>query len=91
MPDCVSIPAPRGGPYLWFELPEGCDAEEFADLADKRNVFISLGRLYSFGSYAKRCFRVNCCATKNANELVRAAKALGSLLTTYLERKILTG
>ncbi len=87
IPGCVIVLEPRGGPYLWFELPEGCNAEEFANLADEHNVFVSLGMLYSFSCYAKRCFRVNCCAIKNTNELLKAAEALGSLLTTYLERK----
>ena len=87
IPDSVAIKKPQGGPYLWVELPVGYDAEEFADLAEERNLYVSPGRLYSFRSYAKRCFRLNCCATKNINELEKAANSLGALVTTYLERK----
>ncbi len=83
-PEALRVFMPRGGPFMWFELPEGFDADALYAFAARQNVFIAPGQLFSSGVRAKRSFRVNCCVTADPVRLAGSAQALGRVVTEFL-------
>jgi DNA-binding transcriptional MocR family regulator len=50
---------PRGGMFLWCELPEGLDAADIARRALAENVVLAPGNAFSVAQSANRFLRFN--------------------------------
>lgn len=50
---------PRGGPFLWAELPEGLDSGRVAQAAMRRGVVLAPGNAFSAGGRAGHYLRFN--------------------------------
>jgi DNA-binding transcriptional MocR family regulator len=85
LPDGVKIPMPRGGHYLWCELPNGVSARDFSNFAEERyNLLVAPGRVFSSLDGADRFFRVNCCTVKDSAIMANAAETLSRAAAQYL-------
>ncbi|MDR3278506.1 MAG: PLP-dependent aminotransferase family protein [Oscillospiraceae bacterium] len=85
-PPSLIVSKPRGGPYLWCELPEGKNMRELADVAAEYNLLLAPGRVFSSMENADRCFRVNCCTVWERENILGAAETLSEALIRYLSR-----
>ncbi len=83
-PPGLRIYGGESGPYLWIELPEGTVTKDFSTLASKNRVFVAPGPMFSSMEDSRRCFRVNCCAHRAAKSVTADARALGAMITEYL-------
>jgi DNA-binding transcriptional MocR family regulator len=50
---------PRGGPFLWLELPRGCDAEALAAAAPGHGFSLAPGTWFSARRHYRRFLRLN--------------------------------
>lgn len=50
---------PRGGFYLWCQLPEGCDSSNLAKVALTQNMVLAPGNVFSASQSAARFMRFN--------------------------------
>lgn len=66
---------PRGGLFLWAELPPGLDAAEVSRLAMRAGVVLAPGDAFSIGRIAGRFLRFNAaqCAAPRVFEVLEEA------------------
>lgn len=69
---------PRGGHFLWVELPPGYDAVDLSHAAAGEGISIAPGVLFSSRQHYRRNFRLNF-AVKWGPEVERAIERLGQL------------
>ena len=75
---------PRGGHFLWVEMPKACDSVVLSQLAMKENISIAPGILFSSRGLYRNCFRLNCtvhCTDEAVNAVRRLGELAGSLIT----------
>ena len=58
-PAGTTCTSPRGGFFLWVELPAGYDSFELFKLAAREGISLSPGRLFSRGNTYKNCIRLS--------------------------------
>ena len=85
-PEGLRIYGGESGPYLWIELPEGTVTKEFSRMASENRVFVAPGPMFSSMEDSRRCFRVNCCGRRAPKNVAADARALGAMLTEYLNK-----
>lgn len=68
---------PKGGLFLWVELPEGLDAAAVARRAMAQGIVLAPGNVFSVGRTADRHMRVNVaqCGSPRVFEVIRDALA----------------
>ena len=59
-PAGTTCTSPRGGFFLWVELPAGFDSFELFRRAEEEGISLSPGRLFSRGNTYKNCIRLSC-------------------------------
>lgn len=59
-PPGTRVSRPRGGLFLWVELPRGIDSELLFERAVERNITIAPGTLFSPGDCYRSCLRLSC-------------------------------
>ncbi|MBR5491446.1 MAG: PLP-dependent aminotransferase family protein [Oscillospiraceae bacterium] len=84
-PKGTKVEEPKGGPYLWVGLPEGCSANKLSEMAKKIGVSISPSHLFNAKEDMANYFRFNCVATHLTEKSIEAVKKLGSLAHTLAE------
>jgi DNA-binding transcriptional MocR family regulator len=70
-PPGTTCTSPKGGFFLWVELPARYDSLELFRLAARESISLSPGRLFSRGNTYKNCIRLSC--GKIEEERVEAA------------------
>ena len=75
----TTVNEPKGGPYLWVALPEGCSANELCENAKRIGITISPSHLFNAKDTMSNCFRFNCAALPFDTDSLEAVKKLGSL------------
>lgn len=76
-PAGTRVSRPRGGYFLWIELPDGCDAMTLHNLALQSRIGIAPGHLFSPDARFARCLRLN---VGHQDEIViPALRRLGAL------------
>ena len=83
-PEGTTVNEPKGGPYLWISLPEGCSANELCNIAKRIGISIAPSHLFNAKESMSNCFRLNCAALPFDNEALNAVKKLGSLAHSLL-------
>lgn len=84
VPPSVRVYGGDTGPYLWIELPDGTDAEEFSRFAAENRVYTAPGQMFSALPDAARCIRVNCCTHRQSKDVASDAEILGKIISAYL-------
>lgn len=74
---------PRGGHFLWVELPKAYDSVILSKLALKENISIAPGILFSSRGLYRNCFRLNC-TVHCTDEAVNAIRRLGELAKSLI-------
>lgn len=77
-PNGTRISNPKGGQFIWVELPDGYDAVELSIAANKNKISIAPGVLFTSRQHYRKNFRLNC-ALKWNNQIEKAIKLLGEL------------
>jgi len=77
-PEGTAVSRPRGGYFLWVELPEGVDSMKLRDAAKIRNISICPGPIFSTESGCRNFFRINC-AVRWGADIESAIWTLGEL------------
>ena len=78
---------PRGGLFIWIQLPQGIDTALLSDIAKQHDITIALGKIFSSpaGEY-NNCIRVNCLAMPwNVNTLEKLS-LLGKIATSLIRK-----
>jgi DNA-binding transcriptional MocR family regulator len=78
-PSGTKVANPKGGQFLWVELPQGFDTVNLYSLGQKEGISTSPGILFSSRNYFKNCVRLNCCARKWDEEVEQAIVRLGEM------------
>ena len=69
---------PRGGHYLWVEMPRRCSSVKIAHEAMKKNISIAPGVLFSSRRHYKNYMRLNC-GLKCSEQIINALQTIGQL------------
>ena len=77
-PRGTRVSRPRGGYFLWLELPEGVDALRLQREAAARDISIAPGPMFSAKRQFGNCIRLNCGHPWSA-EIDRALRLLGQM------------
>jgi len=78
---------PRGGLFIWIQLPQGIDTALLSDIAKQHDITIASGKIFSSpaGEY-NNCIRVNCLAMPwNVNTLEKLS-LLGKIATSLIRK-----
>ncbi len=82
MPECVRWSRPRGGLFVWLEMPRRIDGEDVAHAVRKLGVVVVPGRYFDCG--AGGCARFgDCCDCRFAADAQAAAPARHTLRLSY--------
>lgn len=86
-PQGTRVEMPKGGPYLWVNLPDGMNSDLLCEEAKKYGISIAPSRLFNADESLKNCFRFNCVAMPfNSNSLM-AVEKLGNLARSLCNRE----
>lgn len=77
-PEGTAVSRPRGGYFLWVELPGGVHSMRLRDAAKSRKISICPGPIFSTESGCRNFFRINC-AVRWGADIERAIWTLGEL------------
>jgi DNA-binding transcriptional MocR family regulator len=77
-PEGTRISAPRGGYFLWIELPRRYDATALHAAAQREGIGIAPGALFSPDARYRHCLRLN--AGHDRPDIAPALRRLGELL-----------
>ena len=83
-PKGTRISRPRGGYFLWIELPDAMDAMALNALALKSRIGVAPGHLFSPDQRFSNCLRIN--VGHEAPAVLPALRRLGGLAHELLER-----
>ena len=78
-PSGTKISKPRGGAFIWIELPKYVDALEFQQRAFHKNISIAPGPLYSTTDKFPNYIRLTSACPWNTNEIEKAIETLGNI------------
>ncbi|XP_033104438.1 uncharacterized protein YER152C-like [Anneissia japonica] len=85
-PTNVKYSVPKGGYFIWIELPSYVDAEKLNEICyDTHRVSFQLGHLCSTAGNFKNCLRI-CFMYYSTQELCKATKMLLSTIELQLEK-----
>jgi DNA-binding transcriptional MocR family regulator len=59
-PAGTTCTSPKGGFFLWVELPKRYDSLELFERAAEQSISLSPGKLFSRGNTYKHCIRLSC-------------------------------
>jgi 2-aminoadipate transaminase len=62
-PDYTSWSTPRGGFYVWVQLPEKADATEILKKGIEKGVVIVTGKTFDPAGVINNCMRISYCNT----------------------------
>jgi DNA-binding transcriptional MocR family regulator len=79
-PAGTRVSRPRGGYFLWLELPEHVDALDLHHAATARGIGIAPGPMFSAQRGFAHCIRLNC-GHPWSTEIEQAVRTLGQLAT----------
>ena len=79
-PEGTKCTTPKGGFFLWTELPKEFDTLELFNLASKQGISLSPGRLFSRGNTYKNCMRLSCGKIEEEH-IAEAARTLAQLVS----------
>ena len=82
----TKVNVPKGGPYLWVTLPEGCSANELCEMAKRIGITIAPSHLFNAKETMSNSFRLNCAALPIDADSINAVKKLGSLACSLVIR-----
>ena len=77
-PKSVRFTRPKGGLFLWCELPEGVDAREMLDHAVEKKVTYVIGKAFTPDEAGINSFRLNF-SNANHDDLIEGIKRLGQV------------
>lgn len=77
-PEGTAVSRPRGGYFLWVELPGGVDSIKLRDAAKARKISICPGPIFSTESGFRNFLRINC-AVPWGPDIENAVRTLGEL------------
>ncbi len=83
LPECVTFTAPRGGFYIWLQLPEGIDSTEILKNAIEKGVVFVSGKTFDPQGKINNTMRLSFCNTsvEKINEgIPLVAEAIKSFL-----------
>lgn len=63
LPECVTFTAPRGGFYIWLQLPEGIDSTEILKNAIEKGVVFVSGKTFDPQGKINNTMRLSFCNT----------------------------
>ena len=63
LPDEVTFTAPRGGFYIWLQLPEGVDSTEILQIAIEKGVVFVSGKTFDPHGVKNNFIRLSYCNT----------------------------
>lgn len=85
-PKGTRLSRPRGGYFVWVELPMGIDAMDLHRAALRERIGIAPGQLFSPDGRYARCLRLNCGHAEG--EVLPALERLGALAHRLLEHSV---
>lgn len=77
-PQGTALSRPRGGYFLWAELPTRIDSLKLRDAAMEKNISICPGPIFSVGREFHHFIRLNCALALNENVLL-AIETVGGI------------
>ena len=77
-PQGTALSRPRGGYFLWAELPTRIDSLKLRDAAMEKNISICPGPIFSVGGEFHHFIRLNCALALNENVLL-AIETVGGI------------
>lgn len=77
-PEGTAVSRPRGGYFLWIELPDGVDSMKLRDAAKARKISVCPGPIFSTESGYRNFLRINCAVRWDAG-VEKAIATLGEL------------
>lgn len=81
-PDGTRVSAPRGGYFVWVELPRKLDAMRLHATAQREGIGLAPGQLFSPDGRYRHCLRLN--AGHDRPDVAPALRRLGELLHSQL-------
>jgi DNA-binding transcriptional MocR family regulator len=85
-PPDTRVSRPRGGCFLWVELPVGADSLRFYDRARDSGIAIAPGTIFSATARYANCFRLSCAAPWSP-AIEGAIERLGTIAREECERQ----
>lgn len=85
-PKGVKVTSPRGGMFMWAELPEGLSSEELFQMAIEENVAFVPGSPFYTAEGKRNTLRLNY-TNSDATMIEEGIKRLGKIMKTYLANK----
>lgn len=79
-PQGTQVSRPKGGPYLWVQMPPEVDSKDVFLRARDEGVLVFPGSLLSFADTFKNCIRINCRGVWNET-LQSHLRVLGRIVT----------
>jgi DNA-binding transcriptional MocR family regulator len=86
-PEGTCVSRPRGGCYLWLELPPAVDALELHAAALRAGVAIAPGQIFSPKRAHRNCIRLNC-GEPWSERIASAVATVGSLARRLAHRGV---
>jgi DNA-binding transcriptional MocR family regulator len=81
-PAGTTCTSPKGGFFLWVELPVRYDSLELFELAAQQSISISPGRLFSQGNIYRNCMRLSCGKIEEEH-IEEAVSGLAKVVNAY--------
>lgn len=81
-PEGTKVSRPQGSFFLWIELPDKIDSEDFYDKAIEQNISIAPGAMFTTSKNFNNFIRISC-SQSISNEIVTAIKKLGDICRSY--------
>lgn len=85
-PKGVKVTSPKGGMFMWAELPEGLSSEELFQMAIEENVAFVPGSPFYTAEGTRNTLRLNY-TNSDATMIEEGIKRLGKIMKTYLANK----
>lgn len=85
-PKGVKVTSPKGGMFMWAELPEGLSCEELFQMAIEENVAFVPGSPFYTAEGKRNTLRLNY-TNSDATMIEEGIKRLGKIMKTYLANK----
>lgn len=86
LPDYTAISSPRGGFFLWIELPDNVDTLELFSRALDEKISIAPGQAFCTGKRFSNCFRISF-VNPVTDETRVGIKKLGKMIEEAIKRQ----
>ena len=83
-PEGSAVSLPKGGFYLWVEVPGDLDTRELFELALRKGISIVPGSAFGTGERFRNCLRLST-ASPVSDEIRNAVKELGKLIQDLMK------